>query len=104
MDPTALLIMVSGITALVALYHPRFGPQLYRVEWPGYQPDALRRRTAYVMCVAFAISIICAGLALLLQSTRQDPLIIASFIPLAVAFVSAFVGLAAAVRLRRRRS
>lgn len=103
MDIAALLAIVAGIIALSALVDPRLGPYVYRTEWPGYQTNVSRRRRAYVMCGGFAVAFTCLGIAALLGGTRHDSLIVASFVPLGLAFVSGFVGLAAATWLRSSR-
>jgi hypothetical protein len=99
---TAYIIAIGwGLISLVAIFHPRLGPQLYRTAWPGQYTDPHRKRLAVVQCVLLGIAWMLVGVIVLLQSFRNDFWTIVSLALLAVCAICVLAGLFMGSRLRR---
>ncbi len=99
---TALIISIGwGLIYLIATFHPRLGPQIYRTAWPGQYTDPRQKRLAIVQCVLLGIAWMLIGVILFLQSFQIDFWTIVSLALLAICAVCVLIGLFLGSRLQR---
>jgi hypothetical protein len=96
------IIAISwGLIFLIATFHPRLGPQIYRRAWPGLYTDPQHKRLAVLQCVLLSIAWMLVGVIVLLQSFRNDVWTIISLALLALCAICVLAGLFVGSRLRR---
>lgn len=89
-----------GLIFLVATFHPRLGPHVYRTAWPGRYIDPRRKRLAVGQCVLLSIAWMLVAVIIFLQSFRNDLWTIVSLVLLAVCAVCVIAGLYIGSRLQ----
>ena len=101
---TAYIFAIGwGLIFLVATFHPRLGPQIYRTAWPGQYTNPHHKRLAVVQCILLGIAWMLVGVIVFLQSFRNDFWTIISLALLAVCAVCILAGLVMGNRLRKLR-
>jgi hypothetical protein len=100
---TSIIAIGWGLIFLVATFHPRLGPQIYRTAWPGQYTDPHRKRLAVVQCVLLAIAWMLVAVIVYLQSFRNDFWTLVSLALLAVCAICVLAGLFTGRRLRELR-
>jgi hypothetical protein len=67
-----ILAIGWGLIFLIATFHPRLGPQIYRMAWPGLYTEPRQKRLAVLQSVLLGIACMLVGVIVLLQSVRND--------------------------------
>ena len=101
--PAAILAIGWGLIFLVATFHPRLGPRIYRTAWPGQYTDPYHKRLGVAQCVLLGSALMLVGVVVLLQSFHNDVWTIVSLAFLVVCVICVLAGLFVGMRLRTLR-
>lgn len=72
MPLSTILLLACGITVVVATFHPRLGPQIYRTAWPGAYTNRSHLRLARMRGVLLGTTLIMLATIIWLQSFHID--------------------------------